>query len=235
MLQVRSTRLRSNTTMTTKKMLDGVTVKQILPSSIMKGSYKKRRVGLLGGSFNPAHTGHRMITNFALKRLRLNSIWWLVSTQNPLKSTKGMEPLSKRLSTARLTATHPRVVVKPIEFQLNTRYTADTIALLKKRYTQTRFVWIMGADNLAQFSEWKDWQRISRMVNIAVFNRPGYSQKALSGKMARRFANSRIRERKSILLGKLKPPKWVFLHTLLNPISATSIRETKLDNNNTRQ
>lgn len=221
--------------MNAKKMLGRLTKKQILPSSIMKGSYKKQTVGLLGGSFNPAHTGHRMITNLALKRLRLNSIWWLVSTQNPLKSTKGMELLSKRLTAARLTAAHPRVIVKPIEFQLNTRYTVDTISLLKKRYTRTRFIWIMGADNLAQFSEWKDWEKIARMVNIAVFNRPGYSQKALAGKMAQRCASGRIRERKSILLGKLKPPKWVFLHTLLNPISATSIRKTKLNNNNTKQ
>ena len=118
--------------------------KAILPSCAVKGSFKGQTIGLLGGSFNPAHAGHKMITEFALKRLRLNTIWWLVSTQNPLKSKTGMKPLIDRLNTARSITNHPKVSVKPIEFQFNTFYTADTIRTLKKRYRQTKFVWIMG-------------------------------------------------------------------------------------------
>ena len=204
--------------------------KAILPSSAVKGSFKGQTIGLLGGSFNPAHAGHKMITEFALKRLRLDTIWWLVSTQNPLKSKTGMKPLIDRLNTARSIANHPKVSVKPIEFQFNTIYTADTIRTLKKRYRQTKFVWIMGADNLAQFTEWKDWNKIATMVSIAVFNRPGYSQKALSSRMARRYSGRRISECKSALVAKLKPPRWVFLHTLLNPISSTQIREENKSN-----
>ena len=204
--------------------------KAILPSCAVKGSFKGQTIGLLGGSFNPAHAGHKMITGFALKRLRLNTIWWLVSTQNPLKSMAGMKPLIDRLNTAQSIANHPKVSVKPIEFQFNTLYTADTIRTLKKRYRQTKFVWIMGADNLAQFTEWKDWNKIATMVSIAVFNRPGYSQKALSSRMARRYSGRRISECKSALLAKLKPPRWVFLHTLLNPISSTKIREENKSN-----
>ena len=204
--------------------------KAILPSCAVKGCFKGQTIGLLGGSFNPAHAGHKMITEFALKRLRLNTIWWLVSTQNPLKSKTGMRPLIDRLDTAQSMANHPKVSVKPIEFQFNTLYTADTIRTLKKRYRQTKFVWIMGADNLAQFTEWKDWNKIATMVSIAVFNRPGYSQKALSSRMARRYSGRRISECKSALLAKLKPPRWVFLHTLLNPISSTKIREESESN-----
>jgi nicotinate-nucleotide adenylyltransferase len=204
--------------------------KAILPSCAVKGSFKGQTIGLLGGSFNPAHAGHKMITVFALKRLRLNTIWWLVSTQNPLKSKTGMKPLIDRLNTARSVANHPKVSVKPIEFQFNTLYTADTISTLKKRYRQTKFVWIMGADNLAQFTEWKDWNKIATMVPIAVFNRPGYSQKALSSRMARRYSGRRISECKSVLLAKLTPPRWLFVHTLLNPISSTRIREENKSN-----
>ena len=199
--------------------------KTILASSAVKGSFNGRTIGLLGGSFNPAHAGHKMITEFALKRLRLDAIWWLVSTQNPLKSKIGMEPLTDRINTARSIANHPKVSVKPIEFQLNTLYTADTIRILKKRYRQTKFVWIMGADNLVQFAEGKDWDKIATMVTIPIFNRPGYSQKALSSKMVRKFSGRRISEYKCALAAKLKPPRWVFLHTLLNPISSTKIRE----------
>ena len=124
----------------------------------------------------------------------------------------------------------PKSVRQANRIQLNTLYTADTIRILKKRYRQTKFVWIMGADNLVQFSEWKDWDKIATMVTIAVFNRPGYSQKALSSKMARKYSGRRISEYKCALAAKLKPPRWVFLHTLLNPISSTKIREKNKSN-----
>jgi nicotinate-nucleotide adenylyltransferase len=199
----------------------------VLPSIIAKGAYKNQTIGLMGGSFNPAHEGHKMITDIALKQLRLSAVWWLVSTQNPLKSPIGLETLEKRINDACLLANHPKVTVKSIEFQLNTRYTIDTIRLLKRRFPQTRFVWIMGADNLIQFPEWKNWQQIAAIIGIAVFDRPGYSLKALSGKMAQRYSRFRISERRRASVGKLKPPVWVFLHALLNPISSSNIRTKK--------
>ena len=214
--------------MTSQKTFKQSTRPAVLPSIIAKGAYKNQTIGLMGGSFNPAHEGHKMITDLALKQLRLNAVWWLVSTQNPLKSPIGLEALDKRINDACLLANHPKVTVKPIEFQLNTRYTVDTIRLLKRRFPQTRFVWIMGADNLIQFPEWKNWQQIAAMIGIAVFDRPGYSLKALSGKMAQRYSRFRISERRRASVGKLKPPAWVFLHALLNPISSSNIRAKKV-------
>ena len=214
--------------MTSQKIFKKPNKLAILPSIIAKGAYKNQTIGLMGGSFNPAHQGHKMITDLALKQLRLNAVWWLVSTQNPLKSSIGLETLDKRITDACLLANHPKVTVKSIESQLNTRYTVDTIRLLKRRFPQTRFVWIMGADNLTQFPEWKNWQQIATMIGIAVFDRPGYSLKALSGKMAQRYSRFRISERRRASVGKLKPPVWVFLHALLNPISSSSIRAKKI-------
>jgi nicotinate-nucleotide adenylyltransferase len=212
---------------TSKKIFEPSNKTAILPSIVAKGAYKNQIIGLMGGSFNPAHEGHKMITDIALKQLHLNAVWWLVSTQNPLKSSNGMEALDKRINDACLIANHPKISVKSIEFQLNTRYTVDTIRLLKRRFPHTRFVWIMGADNLTQFPEWKNWQQIAAMIGIAVFGRPGYSLKALSGKMAQRYSRFRIPERRRASLGRLKPPVWVFLHALLNPISSSNIRTKK--------
>jgi nicotinate-nucleotide adenylyltransferase len=137
-------------------------------------------VGLLGGSFNPAHGGHRRITLFAMKALALDEAWWLVSPGNPLKPAKGMAPLAARVESARRQARRSRIQVTAIERELDTRYTVDTLRALLRRYPKRRFVWLMGADNLAQLHRWKDWRTIARIMPIAVIARPGYDGVALA-------------------------------------------------------
>ena len=181
----------------------------------------KRAIGLLGGSFNPAHEGHRMISLIALKRLGLDEVWWLVSPQNPLKPVVGMAPFVERLANARAVAVHRRIKVSDIETRLGTHFTRDTLKRLTQRRRQHDFVWLMGADNLVQFPKWEGWQEIFNTVPIAVFDRPSYS---LAGVAATRFAGFRIPERNASGLLRRKAPSWVFLHSRLNPVSATEIR-----------
>ncbi len=183
-----------------------------------------RKVGLLGGSFNPAHEGHRDISLAALSYLGLDEVWWLVAPQNPLKSAAGMAPFADRLAEARRIARHPRIVVTDIEARLGTRYTADTLRRLQQQFRDHRFVWLMGADNLAQIADWKDWQQIFHLLPIAVFDRPAYTYQALAAKAARRFASFRQREQAVRTLAMMPPPAWTFVHHRLNPISATEIR-----------
>jgi nicotinate-nucleotide adenylyltransferase len=184
----------------------------------------RRRIGLLGGSFNPAHQGHREISLAALALLKLDEVWWLVSPQNPLKPVAGMAPFAARVEAARKVASHPRIRVTDIEARLGTRYTADTLRKLCERHQDCRFVWLMGADNLAQISEWKDWQQIFHLLPIAVFDRPTYSYKAMAAQAARRFQAFRRPEQAAERLALTPPPAWTFLHHRLNPISATEIR-----------
>jgi nicotinate-nucleotide adenylyltransferase len=183
-----------------------------------------RRIGLLGGSFNPAHQGHRDISLAALKYLDLDEIWWMVSPQNPLKPTDGMAPFAERLASARAMACHPKIRVTDIESRLGTQFTADTLKALVTRFPSCRFVWLMGADNLAQISSWRDWTKIFHLTPIAVFDRPTYTIKALTALAARRFRRSRRREAALKMLAATPPPAWVFVHHRLNPISATAIR-----------
>lgn len=185
---------------------------------------RKRAIGLLGGSFNPAHEGHRMISLIALKRLRLDEVWWLVSPQNPLKAVDGMAPFAQRLSEARRIANHRRIQVSDLELRLGTHYTRDTLKRLTARRRQHDFVWLMGADNLVQFPRWQGWKEIFNTVPIAVFDRPTYSFKALAGVAATRFGRCRIPERNASGLARRTAPSWVFLHSRLNPVSATEIR-----------
>ena len=183
------------------------------------------RVGLMGGSFNPAHDGHRHLSLLALKRLKLHAVWWLVTPQNPLKAADGMAPLALRLERARLVADHPRLLVTDLETRLGTRFTADTLGALTKRFARTRFVWLMGADNLIQLSQWDQWTRIFHLAPIAIFDRPTYSQRALSGPAASHYMRYRIRERLAGRLADLPPPAWAFLHSRLHWASATKLRE----------
>lgn len=192
--------------------------------SLRGGAVAGLRVGLLGGSFNPAHAGHRHISLLALKLLHLDELWWMVSPQNPLKSSADMAPFAERLEQARRVANHPRIRVTGIEARLNTRYTADTLRSLRMRFPHTRFVWIMGADNLAQIPRWERWTEIFRAVPIAVFDRATYSFRALAGKAARRFAKRRIDTRNAMMLADVKAPAWVYFHVRRHPASATSIR-----------
>ena len=184
-----------------------------------------RRIGLLGGSFNPAHGGHLHISREALKRLDLDEVWWLVSPQNPLKPIVGMAPLAERLEQATDVArADRRIRVTDIEARLGTTYTADTLKQLRRRFPRARFVWLMGGDNLVQFPYWQCWQQIFRTVPIAIFARPSSSLKALAGAAAKRFARARVAENSARRLPDLDPPAWVFFHTRLDPRSATGIR-----------
>jgi nicotinate-nucleotide adenylyltransferase len=142
------------------------------------------RVGLLGGSFNPAHRAHRRISLAAIDQLGLDEVWWLVSPGNPLKPAAGMAPLAARFASAVRMARRAPIRVTAIERALGTRYTADTLRTLRRRFPRTRFVWIMGADNLAQFDQWKEWRGIARSVPIAVFARPGYDGRAAASPAA---------------------------------------------------
>jgi nicotinate-nucleotide adenylyltransferase len=183
---------------------------------------------LLGGSFNPAHGGHLHISLLALQRLGVDEVWWLVSPQNPLKPVTGMAPFATRLAGAgALAKDQPRIKVSALEAALRTSYTADTIAALERRFPRTRFVWLMGGDNLAQLPRWKRWVELMERVPIAVFDRPQTSLKALAGKAAQRFARARVPQAAARDLSAMKPPAWAFFHTRLDPRSATEIRKPR--------
>ena len=181
-------------------------------------------VGLLGGSFNPAHEGHRWISQQALALLGLDQIWWLVSPQNPLKPSAGMAQHTDRIAHARGVAAHPRIVVTGLEAELGTRYTVDTLAALTRRFPRTRFVWLMGADNLVQVSRWQRWPQIFHAVPVAVFDRGSYSRSAAWAKSARRFARQRMLEHACQGLARHSPPRWVLLHIPRHPASGTALR-----------
>ena len=185
------------------------------------------RIGLLGGSFNPAHEGHLHISLLALDHLALDELWWLVSPQNPLKPVDGMAAFDERLVAAHELAEDPRITVSDMERRLGTRYTADTLRALNKRFPRTKFVWVMGADNLEQISSWRNWTAIFEAVPIAVFDRPNYSYGALACGAARRYASSRIDQRQAPRLAGLSPPAWVLVRSKLHAASATSIRESR--------
>lgn len=183
-----------------------------------------RRVGLLGGSFNPAHEGHRHISLEALKRLDLDAVWWLVAPQNPLKPARGMAAFEKRFEAARRFARHPRIKVLDLEARLGTNYTVDTITELQRCFPRTRFVWLMGADNLAQIRYWKQWNKIFLRLPIAVFARPTYCLRGLAELAAKRYARRRVVPAAARRLAELGPPAWVFMPTRLDAHSATEIR-----------
>lgn len=182
------------------------------------------RVGLLGGSFNPAHAGHLHISGLAIRHLALHELWWLVSPQNPLKPVIGMAPFPARLAAARRVARHPRIRVTGVERELGTRYTVDTIRALKTRYPGTHFVLVIGADNLLQLPAWHAWDELFREVPVAVFDRPSYSQRALGGVAAHRFAGWRLDQAFGPHLAYRAPPAWIFFRTALHPASATALR-----------
>jgi len=179
------------------------------------------RIGLLGGSFNPAHTGHLHVSETALKRLGLDFVWWLVSPQNPLKPSIGMAPLLDRVEEAERIARHPRIRVVDLEHTLGTRYTADTLAGLKRRFPRVTFVWLMGSDSLQDFHRWRRWPEIVAGVPIAVVTRPGTVLAGLRAAPLLRFAGAR---RTGTVLLRARPPAIVILDGPRNAQSATVIR-----------
>ncbi len=183
------------------------------------------RIGLLGGSFNPAHYGHLGITLQALKRLRLDRVWWLVSPQNPLKPAADMADFEARLASARAIAgRHPRIRVSDLEQRLGTRFTVDTLRWLR-RHSRARYVWLIGADNLLQMPKWYRWRSLVRMVPIAVFDREPYCYRALAGPVARAYARRRLRGRAIARLAETRPPAWVYLRLRRYRVSSTEIRQ----------
>ena len=196
-----------------------------LGSLLLKG----RRIGLLGGSFNPAHAGHLHISREALRRLGLDEVWWLVSPQNPLKPTTGMADFAERVKMARQVAkAEHRILVSDLEVQLGTRYTADTLHLMRKFYPLTKFVWLMGADNLQQITAWARWPSIFTVMPVAVFARKSYDIKALSGMAVHRFGFARRPAEQAHRLASQPPPAWVFVLCRHHPASATAIRHSRL-------
>jgi nicotinate-nucleotide adenylyltransferase len=164
--------------------------------------WRNLRIGLLGGSFNPAHEGHVHISLHAMKRLNLDWVWWLVSPQNPLKDNKNLAPLSKRIADAeKLTNSHPNIHVSDIETHFGTNKTIDTLRTLKTACPENQFIWLMGADNMVQFDQWASWQDIAELLPIAIMDRSGYSTKALQSKFARRYAHLRVTPQKASKLG----------------------------------
>ncbi len=182
------------------------------------------RTGLLGGSFNPAHGGHRHISLFAIRALGLDDLWWLVSPGNPLKPVEGMAPLSARMASARAAARRAPIRPTAIESRLGTRYTADTLRKLVRRYPNRRFIWLMGADNLAQFHRWQDWRGIARSVTIAVIARPGYDGAARASRAMgwlRRFVRPAAKAKDWTTWS---PPALVLLRFRPDSGSATRLR-----------
>ena len=186
-------------------------------------AFRGMRVGLLGGSFDPAHEGHAHLTREALKRLGLDRVWWLVTPGNPLKPNPPAR-LAARMKRAREVMRDPRVTVTDLESRLGTRYTAETLQRLQALYPGVRFVWLMGADNLAQFHLWQQWDWIFRHVPIAVFARPGTRLKAKGARAAEEYARWRLPVHLARALADRMPPAWVFLDMPMNPLSSSEIR-----------
>jgi nicotinate-nucleotide adenylyltransferase len=188
-----------------------------------------RRTGLLGGSFNPAHGGHRRITRFAIDSLGLDEAWWLVSPGNPLKPRRGMAPLTARLRSARAQSRRAPIVPTAIELELGTRYTLDTLRGLVRRYPKRQFVWLMGSDNLAQFHRWKNWRAIARTMPIAVIARPGYDADAMTSPAMAWLRRYRVSAASFRNQGRWSAPALVFLRFDPDPRSATAIRRGRQD------
>lgn len=182
-------------------------------------AYDGLRIGLFGGSFNPAHAGHRQVADVALQRLKLDAVWWLVTPQNPLKSADDVAALSRRVKSAQEMANHPRMVVTTIEQDLNTRFTHATLRKLQTWFPKTKFVWLMGADNWRQFSQWQHWQGIAKRVPLVIMARAPYAVRGLSGLAAQTLRHNRCSSRKP------KTPSWRYIQMPYNPLSSTQLRQ----------
>jgi len=182
------------------------------------------RVGLFGGSFNPAHEGHAHVAETAMRRLELDRVIWLVSPQNPLKSKHETRPVAERMAQARRWARGSGMIVSDAETRLGSQYTIDTLRVLRARYPGVKFVWVMGADSLATFHRWRGWTQIMREVPVAVISRPWITLKARTSPAARRFAFARWPASAAATLPDATAPAWVYLTGPLNFASSTALR-----------
>jgi len=185
---------------------------------------KGMAVGLFGGSFNPPHAGHALVAEIALRRLALDQLWWIVTPGNPLKSTRELAPLSERLRLSEAMARDPRIEVTAFEAKHHTRYTADTLALVRARNPGVNFVWVMGADNLRDFHRWQRWRQIATTFPIAVIDRPGATLSFLSSVVAKTFDYARVDEIDAPRLARMKAPAWTFIHGPRSSLSSSAIR-----------
>ncbi len=185
------------------------------------------RIGLLGGSFNPPHEGHALVTRLALTRLGLDRVWWLVTPGNPLKSQAELAALQARVEAARRLVAGPRVAVTEIEAHIGARYTYDTLAWITRRAPNVRFVWIMGADNLTQFHLWRHWRAIADLTPIAVVDRPGSTLRAMSSRAAIALGPWRAPESRAARFADLPPPAFLFLHGPRSDLSSTVLRRRR--------
>ena len=182
-------------------------------------------VGLFGGSFNPPHAGHALVAEIALRRLRLDQLWWIVTPGNPLKNTSDLAPLGERIERSERLIHDPRVKVTAFEAAHRIRYTADTLELVKRRNPGVDFVWIMGADCLAPFHRWQRWREIAATFPIAVVDRPGSTLAFLSSVMAKTYARSRVDEDGAPRLARMRAPAWTFVHGPRSSLSSTALRQ----------
>lgn len=186
-------------------------------------------IGLLGGSFNPPHAGHALVAEIALRRLKLDQLWWMVTPGNPLKSRGNLAPLSERLGLSQKLIHDPAVKVTAFEKHLGTSYTAKTLAYVKARNPHVRFIWIMGADNLKSFHHWQNWRKIAETFPIAVIDRPGSTLSYLSSKMARTYDYARVDEEDASVLWKHRAPAWTFIHGPRSTLSSTALRAARTE------
>ena len=183
-----------------------------------------QKIGLLGGSFNPAHDGHLLISHLALQRLRLDRLWWLVTPGNPLKENSGLPDLASRMAAARALIHDPRIAVTGFEAEIGARFTYDAIAWLARRARGVHFVWIMGADNLVQFHRWRNWREIARLAPIAVIDRPGATLRAATSHAGATLSRYRAAERDAGRFALMRPPAFLFMHGPRSALSSTALR-----------
>ena len=186
-----------------------------------------QRIGVMGGTFNPPHDGHRLAAEAAMKRLGLDQLWWLITPGNPLKPQNGLASQSGRMGLVRPFVRGPKMKITGFERELGTRYTAATLEFLKRRHPDVRFVWIMGADNLASFNRWQHWRRIAEIMPFAVVDRPGWRLAGLSSPAAQALSRSRLPESEARSLADRKPPAWMLLTIRLSGLSSTALRAAK--------
>jgi nicotinate-nucleotide adenylyltransferase len=185
------------------------------------------RIGILGGSFNPAHAGHLHVARMAQRRFRLDQIWLMVSPGNPLKPARGMAPFAERLASAQTIADGRRILATRIEASIGTRYTWDTLDRLHRLFPRADFVWLMGADNLEDLARWQRWRAIVAKTALGVLPRPEHNMSALAGRAAHRLRRHRLPARQASLLATAPTPAWIFLPTAQNALSATALRAAK--------
>lgn len=190
-------------------------------------AYPGQRIGLLGGSFNPPHAAHRLITAIARRKLGLDAVWWIVTPGNPLKSHTELLPLDERQRMCRELAPSPKIKITTFEKDLSSTFTAATLAYIKRRHPNVHLVWLMGADNLATFDCWQDWQSIAEEMPLAIVDRPGWHLKSLASRAAQKLRRSYVPEQKALLLPTMQTPAWTFLTGPLSPLSSTEIRARK--------